>query len=54
MSDFFPHSDKMKRLAELDSKRQMKKAKAEYDALVNEVLEDEVQRENCYEVGRIE
>ena len=54
MSDFFPHSDKMKRLAELDNKRQMKKAKAEYDALVKEAIEDELERESCYEVGSVE
>ena len=50
----YPSSEKVRKLEERYQKMQMKKAKVEYNILVAEVLEDEVQHATCYEVGRIE
>ncbi len=48
-SDTFPSSDRIKKAIEKSLKRdktiEMKKAKIEHDALVEEVIDDELQKE---------
>lgn len=43
--DFYPHSDKMKESIRKYHEREIKKAKAEYDALVEEAIADELKEQ---------